>query len=79
MIWHNYFTSQFQLNLWTEEPNTPYNLVTLGHHIRPSAYMPIPGLDDSGITPELKPKTIILFFLNLMVFYFFFSFGFSPF
>jgi hypothetical protein len=78
VTWHNYFTSQFQKNWWTER-NTPHKPVTLWHHIRPSAYMPIPGLDDREITPELKPKTVILFFLNLMVLYcFFFCFGFSP-
>jgi hypothetical protein len=79
VIWHNYFTPQFQLNWWTEEPDTPHKWVTLWHHIRPSAYMPIPGLDDRGITPELKPKTVILFFLNLMVFYCFFLFWFFSF
>jgi hypothetical protein len=33
--------------------------------------MPIPGLDARGITPELKPKTEILFFLNLGFFFLF--------
>jgi hypothetical protein len=79
VIWHNYFTSQFQLNWWTEEPNTPHKPVTLWHHIRPSAYTPIPRLDDRAITPELKPKSVIVFFLNLMVFYCSFLFWFVSF
>jgi hypothetical protein len=61
-------------NWWTEEQNTAHKSVTCWDHVRASAYMPIPGLDAGGITPEVKPKTEIQLFLTWFFFLFCFVF-----
>jgi hypothetical protein len=86
MIWQTYLTSQFQLNWWTEDSNTTHQPVTWQDHIRPSFYMPIPGVDARAITPELNQRlkffcswtwcfycgVFFCFVLDFFVFFFYF-------
>jgi hypothetical protein len=54
--WQTYLTSQLQLTLWTEGPNTTHKPVIWWDHIRASACRTIPGLDTYGIILKLLPK-----------------------
>jgi hypothetical protein len=59
------------IKLVDRRTNTTHKPITWWDHVRASAYMPIPGLDARGVTPELKLNIEILLVLNLVFFSFY--------
>jgi hypothetical protein len=54
------------------EQNTTHKPITWWDHVRASAYMPIPGLDARGVTPELKLRLKFYCSWTLWGFFWFF-------
>jgi hypothetical protein len=61
------------IKLEDRRKNTTHKPITWWDHIKASVYMPIPGLNAGGITPELKLRLEFYYSWTRWVFFMFFS------